>query len=279
MKQTTWRFAFALAFSAVFVQAQLHAGNKKEQPKKEEPRETVVDDALTNADLKDRVLQQSFCKTYVYKMTQGRTYQLDLMTGAFDAYLRLENPKGDQVAADDDGGDGLNSRIRYVAPATGDYTICAMSLGGGSTGKFKLIVKDVTVGDPKKKAAVQSTDIKNDKGQGSYAGSLEANDPNYKGKRHKLLLFPMEAGKTYQIDMTSNAFDSYLFLEDPDQNLLAMDDDGGGYPSARITIKAAKTGKHRIIGTYFGNGTGEFNVTIRQTDAGNEQPKDGARKD
>jgi len=279
------RLGWALAVlitGAMLAPSLIQAGDKKEEGQKdvrtrdkEEKKETVVDDALTNADLKDKVLTQSFCKTYTYKMTQGRTYQIDLMTAAFDAYLRLENPKGENVASDDDGGEGLNSRIKYVAPATGDYTVCAMSLGGGSTGKFKLVVKDITVGDPK--AAAKNLDIKNDKGQGSYTGKIDANDGQYMGKRHKLLTFEMEAGKTYQIDMVSGAFDSYLFLEDPDQKLLARDDDGGGFPNARITIKAAKSGKHRIISTYFGgNGDGEFTVTIRQTDAGNEQPKDGA---
>jgi serine protease Do len=97
---------------------------------------------------------------------------------------------------------------------------------------------------------------------------LNANDPLYKNKKHKLFLFNMEAGKSYTIDMKSMAFDSYLYLEDPDGNLLAMDDDGGGFPDARITIKAAKTGKHRIIATYFGAGNlGEFTLTIKSNDA------------
>jgi hypothetical protein len=273
----------ALMMGCMLVSMQLHAGDKVEPKKdakkeeiKEERKDTVVDDALTNADVKDKVLTQSYCKTYTYKMTQGRKYQIDLISANFDAYLRLENPKGEQVASDDDSGGMLNSRIIYQAPVTGDFTVCAMSLGGGSTGKFKLIVKDLNAGNPQ--AGGKSLDIKNNKGQGNYTGSLDGNDGAYMGKRHKLLTFPMEAGKTYQIDMTSTAFDPYLILEDPDQKVLARDDDGGGFPNARITIKAAKTGKHRIIATYFGNGNGEFNVTIRQTDGGNEEPKD-AKKD
>lgn len=271
-----WAFVAAL-MGCLFAQSLVQAGDKKEEAKKQENKETIVEEALTNADVKDKVLTESFCKTYTYKMTEGRTYQIDLMSAAFDAFLRLENPKGDQVAADDDGGVGLNSRIKYVAPSTGDYTVCAMSLGGGSTGKFKLIVKDITEGDPK--VAAKSAEIKLDKGEGSYTGRLEGNDPEYNGKKHKLLFIPMEAGKTYQIDMKSAAFDSYLILEDPDRNVLAKDDDGGGFPSARITFKATKTGKHRVISTYFGGGSGEFTVTVRQTDAGNEQPKDGDRKE
>jgi hypothetical protein len=74
----------------------------------------------------------------------------------------------------------------------------------------------------------------------------------------------MEKGKTYQIDMVSKAFDSYLFLESPQGRQLAANDDGGGYPNARIVHTATESGKHRIITTYFGDGAGTFTLTIHQ---------------
>jgi hypothetical protein len=116
-------------------------------------------------------------------------------------------------------------------------------------------------------ASGKAIELKNDKGQADYKGNLTQTDPVYKGKKHKLFTFNMEEGKTYQIDMKSGAFDSYLFLESPDGKLLAMDDDSGGFPDARIIHKAAKTGNYRIIATCFGGGNGEFTLTIRPTDA------------
>ena len=80
---------------------------------------------------------------------------------------------------------------------------------------------------------------------------MTAFDAVYKNKKHKLLHFKMEAGKTYQIDMKSKAFDSYLILEDPDGVLLAQDDDSGGNLNARIIHKATVTRTHRIAATYF----------------------------
>ena len=56
-------------------------------------------------------------------------------------------------------------------------------------------------------------------------------------------------------------------FESPEGKLLAQDDDGGGYPSARIIHKATKNGKYRVICTYFsGAVNGNFNLTVRQTD-------------
>src|SRR5262249_47491617 len=121
--------------------------------------------------------------------------------------------------------------------------------------------------------------LKSEKGQASRPDELSELDPPYKGPKmqhghHKTFVFHMEAGKTYQIDMKSTAFDSYLYLEDPDGSALVEDDDSGGKRDARIIHKATKTGKHRIIATELGNKSGEFTLTVRRTDV-----KTGAEKD
>lgn len=117
----------------------VRAGEKKDK----KVEDIVVNDALTNGDLKDKVRMQCFCKTYTFKMTQGKNYQLDMKSTEFDSYLRLEDPQGTQVAQDDDGGGFPNARMIYRALKTGDYTIICTTYSGGSTGKFTLIVKDL----------------------------------------------------------------------------------------------------------------------------------------
>ncbi len=97
---------------------------------------------------------------------------------------------------------------------------------------------------------------------------LNQNDGVYQGRRHKVYLVEMEAGKTYQIDMRSTNFDSYLFFESPNKKLLAQDDDSGGFPDARIIYRATEAGKFRVIASHFGGGgaLGQFTITIRLTD-------------
>lgn len=128
----------ALAFSAACLLQSSRAGEKKNDP----PREIVIDGELTTADLRDKVRQQMYCKTYTFKMVEGRNYQIDMRSGAFDSYLRLENAEGVQVAFDDDGGGFPSARILYRAPKTGDYTIICTTFGANSTGKYTMTVKD-----------------------------------------------------------------------------------------------------------------------------------------
>jgi hypothetical protein len=264
----TWIIAMALAISGWSVQPQSLAGDKKEQPKQERAKDTVVNDELTNADLKDKVRTGSFCKTFTYKMTEGRKYQIDMVSGAFDSYLRLENPKGEQVASDDDGGGFPNARIQYEAPTTGDFTISATTFGGGSTGKFTVTVKDITVGELKKKGAAKAIELKLDKGAAKHDGSLEQTDTKFQNEKiAKIYVIKLEEGKTYQIDHISQAFDAYLYLEGPNGNILAQDDDGGDGLNSRIVHKAAATGNYRIIATSLGgNRTGNYSLSIQSTD-------------
>jgi Bacterial pre-peptidase C-terminal domain len=147
-----------------------------------------------------------------------------------------------------------------------------------------LVVKDTTlpaIGDKKNVKAGAAIELKNAKGGAAFTGEIAQGDSLYQKKKiHKLFLFEMEAGKTYQIDQVSGALDSYLYLEDPNGNLLAKDDDGGGFPDARIIHKATKAGKYRIIATSLrGNQTGAFTLTIRETDGTPRKDEKGNLKD
>src|ERR1043166_8753145 len=166
---------------------------------------------------------------------------------------------------------GIQRAVMMYQPSkTEDHEIVVTTPQGNATGKFTLTVMDAS------KTLILSIKDKLDQNDKVYANA---------NKKHKMFLAEMEAGKTYQIDMTSDmqngGFDSYLYFESPGGKLLAQDDDGGGYPSARIIYKATETGKFRVICTHFGGAaTGPFQVTVRLTDGGvlpNIGVKDGIK--
>jgi len=103
---------------------------------------------------------------------------------------------------------------------------------------------------------------------GSYRSdnSINAQDArNLSNKPHKLYLAQLEANATYQIDMTSKDFDSVLILLDSMKNLLRSDDDGGGFPNARIVFTPTKSELYRIEATIFGfDAKGNFTLSIRK---------------
>ena len=103
------------------------------------PQGLVFNDSLRAFDAHD-TRRGLPCKIFRVNFTANSTYVIDHQSGAFDAYLRLEDPMGANVAEDDDSGGNLNARIIFRAPQTGTYRIIATSFRGG-TGAFTLTVR------------------------------------------------------------------------------------------------------------------------------------------
>lgn len=80
-------------------------------------------------------------RPYTIEMKADKTYTIDLMSNQFDAFLILRDKAGKQLAFDDDGGEGLNSRLRFQCPADGSYTIVATGLGS-PVGEYTLQVRE-----------------------------------------------------------------------------------------------------------------------------------------
>jgi len=100
-------------------------------------------------------------------------------------------------------------------------------------------------------------------------GRLTKDDPAdkiLKRSPHKVHDFKMKAGTVYVIDMISKdpkGLDAYLRLEDSAGKNLAMDDDSGGFPHARIYFKAPKDDVYRIIATAY-LGEGEYTLKVKE---------------
>jgi hypothetical protein len=98
-----------------------------------------VEGKLRPDDPKDKVLTQRPHKVHEMKMKAGRTYQIDLVSTAFDSFLRLEDSTGKQLAQDDDSGGDLNARIVFKAPKDDTYRIIVLTFNG-QTGPYTLTV-------------------------------------------------------------------------------------------------------------------------------------------
>jgi WD40 repeat protein len=100
-----------------------------------------VRDRLTKAD-QDDSQRKTPSKVYTIQMQQGRVYQIDLRSQAFDAFLRLEAADHEELLRDDDGGGGLNARIVFPCLKDGTYRIIATRFeAAGGFGEFTLTVQ------------------------------------------------------------------------------------------------------------------------------------------
>lgn len=81
-----------------------------------------------------------------------------------------------------------------------------------------------------------------------------------------LVQFSGTAGQTVTIDMTSGAFDTYLYLLDPTPVVMARNDDFGDTTNSRIVFTLATSGTWTIGATSLGaNQFGAYSLTIQCT--------------
>jgi HEAT repeat protein len=97
-------------------------------------------------------------------------------------------------------------------------------------------------------------------------GVLTPGDPFDRVRKqmfHVVHVYRMKAGTTYTIDLISQ-WDNYLRLENAQGQQLAEDDDGGGFPNARIIFRAPQDGWYRIIVTSFSGGaSGPYTLRVK----------------
>lgn len=78
---------------------------------------------------------------YRVSLEAGVRYQIDVRGHGdrplADAFVAVLNGEGEQLATDDDGGDGLDARLRFTPTESGEYLIQASGLGG-STGDYQV---------------------------------------------------------------------------------------------------------------------------------------------
>lgn len=180
-------------------------------------------------------------KVHVLKFEANKVYVIDLKSGDFDAFLRVEDAKGKQLTADDDGGVELDSRALFTAPKKGSYRVVVSSLDG-VPGNYALSVS-------------------------SAPGKLLFGRSGILLQRSDIQNVKLEKGKTYVINMTSaiQKFDPLLRVQDASGKQLAEDDDGGEGFNSRLRFTAPESASYQIVATtYKGQGKGPYQLTIEE---------------
>jgi WD40 repeat protein len=218
---------------------------------------------LTAADLKDRFDTNAPCKIYLVKLAADKIYDFEMTSSKIrDVTLRLEDAQGKGLAWTLPRGPGNGGKALTVfdCPQDGTYYLIATS-SSAQTGAFELGVRMVRL-SPATPLTLENRTIE-------VIAELTGADPKDRVRTNspcKVYSLQFAAGKTYQIDMMfrTKGLDPYLRLEDAQGKQLAEDDDGGGFPNARIVYRCERTGAYRIIATAFTKNTGEYLLRIQE---------------
>ena len=97
----------------------------------------TIKSELTAADGRDVKFPKSAARTFQVKLEAKQKYVIDMKSTVIDSFLRLDDPKGNQIAQDDDSGGFPNARILYTPKEDGTYRITTLTFDG-RFGEFAL---------------------------------------------------------------------------------------------------------------------------------------------
>ena len=198
---------------------------------------------------------------YAFRAAQGERFEITLNADDFDPLLRVGRMNGadfEELAHNDDaGGGGLNSRLIFFAPTSGEYIIRATSVREG-TGGYTLALNEAPPPPPSKPIALDET----------VRGVLSEDTPmNDDGARADVYRFSGTAGQRIAVEMKSSDFDTYLTLRNAsDMSVLGEDDDGAGAGTdSRLAHVLEADGDYLIEARAFSEGTGDYSLTVTET--------------
>lgn len=200
---------------------------------------------------------------YTFDARAGQRIEIIMRSDAFDTYLEIGRD-GETLASDDDGlGEGVNSRLRFTAPADGAYYLIARPLfTEGAAGAYTLSVQE----RPPSAPAPDPTPVRIGD---TIEGTLDAGDPESdRGPVYDSYSFRLREGEPIWITQTSDAFDTYLQIGRQSAGgvfeELAVNDDSGGGLNSGLLFTAPETSRFVVRATAYAQAEGPYVLSLSE---------------
>jgi len=187
----------------------------------------------------------------------GDQWTLLLRSDAFDPFLMVyetSEEKAVELARDDDSGSDTDASLVVTLPHDGHFSVLANSYDSGSFGDYEIVL--MRARDEKPKLGEE---------QVFRAELTDGGDTMDDESFYNMHIVPAQAGEALDITLASAAFDAYLFLLDPDGDVLFEDDDSAQGTNARGSFIVPITGNYTaIVNTVEPESVGPYSLVVRR---------------
>jgi hypothetical protein len=210
----------------------------------------------------------SYIDRYRLIATPGSGVVVDMASEDFDTFLIAQDLQGNWLTTGDDAFGATDSRIFLRIPSSGEAWILANSYSAGSTGSYELAVVDAAdaeiPGIPSPSPAAVDTE---------FSGRLtQDSEEIYDGTRADTYRVEPEEQTTFQIEMSSSSFASYIMIVDLLGDVVAQASSSGPGDTANLVFDADGGAPFFLLANQVEAATGPYRVRI-SPDKGPEMPK------
>ncbi|MBN1966235.1 MAG: PPC domain-containing protein, partial [Anaerolineae bacterium] len=184
-----------------------------------------------------------------FSASAGDGVMVAMESSDFDTYLELYDASNVMVGYNDDAGGTDRSRLGYVIPITGTYTIVARGYSTDAAGSYTLSLMPA-------QAQIEPQPI-------TVGGTGSGMLVNPTGDRW---FFDGMAGMAVVIDLVSDDFDTVLQLQDASGSAITENDDGGAEYNSSIGYILPATATYNLVVLSYQGGAGAYTLTISVTE-------------
>jgi hypothetical protein len=204
-----------------------------------------------------------FYDTYEFQGAPGQHVTIDLRSSAFDTYLILQDPAGEQTENDDaeDGGGVGHSSLEADLTQAGKYRVLVTSYESGESGPYVLTIDPSAAPPP---GSPTTRDVMTLTVGSPISGELDGDDATFAaGEYHDTYAFDGDEGESVRLELVSTDFDTYLGLVTPSGEEIANDDFEGKTDRSVIELTLPESGRYRVQATsYTAAETGRYRLAL-----------------
>jgi hypothetical protein len=234
---------------------------------------------------------QHYAQLYSLSLDAGTNLVVAMLAdnSSLDPYLVFMTENGDVLAEDDDSGaqiDGAGKTDAFISltiPSSGNYYVVATRAGidqGKTSGNYVLLaaIPDNTSNTqaPVQEQPASNSDLPDGvAAMGSIAAGEQGTGTITSDAYMHVWGFSGQAGEQITVTMRGQGgLDAYLGIIDPNNEVIAEDDDSGGGSDAQISIRLPESGTYVIVATRNGidSGTTTGNYTLEVVDGTPQAP-------
>lgn len=198
---------------------------------------------------------------YVLQLTTGDAVTVNLTSDDFDPVLSVEDPAGEVIAENDDfEGSFEESQVTFTAEVDGAYMVLVNSFLGNPEGDFTLAV--TTASQAAGEGAEEETPIPllTVQSELRVGDSLEVTV----NEEDVFYTLALQEGQEVTVNLTSEDFDTYLTVFQPDGEIVAFNDDfEGSRQRSQVTFVAPVSGEYEVaVEAFVGFPSGTFTLAV-----------------